>query len=637
MSSINFQMERLKKLTVVQKETWQGGFIRAPGWVTGEEQKPYRPWMIIWLSIPTKLAHHSEPVLPKEKDLVPAFNTLVDFACNQELAGYLPGKIEVKDTALAEYLEGALAELGIKVVQRQRLISLERLIDDMVESVCDGPQVPGSLRTKGVTIEHMRSFAEAAFEFYLAQPWRHLDDEDLITIEHPIVDNSLRYVSIMGSGGQTYGLSFFDSQEQYNSMFKIKPQDFFAHNEQVWSMIFDTITELPLDDADLWEDYDLPVAGDDAYPVACSFGRQGKFRRPGVNILTFMEGLMRALAQTTEEQMDAGPWEILVETFKGPMTFKLVLQDLLEPGEKKTSDQAKARNGMPDRRALERNITDLHKLLEDHEFENVDQINQFLEQHVQQGDIPHKEPTTPLEKAQDLAYQAFDAQGRKQLLLARQALEICPDCADAYVLLAERTPDAQKAQDLYLEGILAGERALGKEFFEQEAGRFWGLVETRPYMRARLGLAQCLEALDQDEQAADHYREMLRLNPHDNQGVRDMLLSCLLSIEKDEEVEALLKKYKHDKPLAIWSYTKALVSFRIRGDNATYRKHLQHAFSVNPQVVQYLLDEEDLPFEMPDNYGIGSEEEAVLCADQLMDVWLDTPGAADWLEEQATG
>ena len=79
------------------------------------------------------------------------------------------------------------------------------------------------------------------------------------------------------------------------------------------------------------------------------------------------------------------------------------------------------------------------------------------------------------------------------------------------------------------------------------------------------------------------------------------------------------------------------MSFRIRGDNATSRKHLQHAFSVNPQVVQYLLDEEDLPFEMPSSFSPGSEQEAVLCADQLMDVWLDTPGATDWLEAQAPG
>ncbi|MFC1783456.1 DUF6930 domain-containing protein, partial [Planctomycetota bacterium] len=206
MSSFNFQIERLKKLTLLQNETWQGGFVRMPGWITGEERKPYRPWMVLWLSILDKVAHHSEPVLPEEKNFALVLNTLTDFACNDKLAGYLPGKIEVKDSALAEYLKGVLAEVGIKVIQRNRLISLERLMDDMVESMCDGITVPGALETKGVTIEQMRAFAEAASEFYQAQPWQHLSDEDFITIEHPIVDNALGYVTVMGHGGQTFGL-----------------------------------------------------------------------------------------------------------------------------------------------------------------------------------------------------------------------------------------------------------------------------------------------------------------------------------------------------------------------------------------------------------------------------------------------
>ena len=35
-------------------------------------------------------------------------------------------------------------------------------------------------------------------------------------------------------------------------------------------------------------------------------------------------------------------------------------------------------------------------------------------------------------------YRAFEASAAEQLRLAREALKISPDCADAYVLLAER-------------------------------------------------------------------------------------------------------------------------------------------------------------------------------------------------------
>ena len=56
--------------------------------------------------------------------------------------------------------------------------------------------------------------------------------------------------------------------------------------------------------------------------------------------------------------------------------------------------------------------------------------------------------------------------------LARRALAIWPDCADAYNLLGELADDPAEAADLYRQGIEAGRRAVGPEFFEQAAGRF---------------------------------------------------------------------------------------------------------------------------------------------------------------------
>ena len=69
---------------------------------------------------------------------------------------------------------------------------------------------------------------------------------------------------------------------------------------------------------------------------------------------------------------------------------------------------------------------------------------------------------TPLSKAQDLMYQAFGSHDPKERVkLAKQALELSPDCADAYVLLAEHTKSRKEALDLFEKGVAAGERALG--------------------------------------------------------------------------------------------------------------------------------------------------------------------------------
>jgi hypothetical protein len=97
---------------------------------------------------------------------------------------------------------------------------------------------------------------------------------------------------------------------------------------------------------------------------------------------------------------------------------------------------------------------------------------------------------TPLSRAQDVMYRAFDTrEPEKRVELARAALEISPDCADAYVLLAEESKGRKDAIQLFEKAVAAGERALGPDAFANDVGHFWGLIETRPYMRAREGLA----------------------------------------------------------------------------------------------------------------------------------------------------
>jgi tetratricopeptide (TPR) repeat protein len=141
---------------------------------------------------------------------------------------------------------------------------------------------------------------------------------------------------------------------------------------------------------------------------------------------------------------------------------------------------------------------------------------------------------TPLTKAQDLIYQAFEEPDpEKRAGLAKQALALSPDCADAHVLLAEQARTRKEALDLYQQAVAAGERAIGPDTFREEVGHFWGLLETRPYMRAREGLAHTLWTLGRREEAAEHLHDLLRLNPGDNQGVRYTLASWLLDLGRD--------------------------------------------------------------------------------------------------------
>jgi tetratricopeptide (TPR) repeat protein len=184
--------------------------------------------------------------------------------------------------------------------------------------------------------------------------------------------------------------------------------------------------------------------------------------------------------------------------------------------------------------------------------------------------------------------------------------------------------------------VSAGERALGPRVFEEEAGHFWDLVETRPYMRARFGLAQVLERLGRREEAMDHYRELLRLNANDNQGVRDLLLPVLLIAGRDDEAGALLDRYAEDA-MAVCRYGRALVTFRREGDSSAARDHRRQALLANRRVAKYLAGAAPLPDEDPETYAVGSEDEAVLAARTLAEAWRATPGAEAWLTAAGGG
>lgn len=249
--------------------------------------------------------------------------------------------------------------------------------------------------------------------------------------------------------------------------------------------------------------------------------------------------------------------------------------------------------------------------------------------------IGHFETDEALDAAQDLVFDAWETSDpRQRLRLAKQALEISPLCADAYLLLAEAAETPEKAIALYRQAVETGERALGAAAFEEDVGNFWGLIQTRPYMRARHMLAMALWQAGERDEALVHWRDLLRLNPNDNQGVRYVLLQSLLEIGGDDEAGELMERYKGDAS-AEWAWSKALLTFRRKGDCATSRAALARAVKVNCHVPAYLFSKKRLPKSLPDYVGFGDKNEAVAYVCGAAAAWAATAGALDWAESVA--
>jgi tetratricopeptide (TPR) repeat protein len=300
---------------------------------------------------------------------------------------------------------------------------------------------------------------------------------------------------------------------------------------------------------------------------------------------------------------------------------------------KKPRRQDTLNSAAVDRRALESSLADIGRLLSEHQSGSIDEANKFIQEYLKSGKPFPSAPRSSQEQAQDVMYQAWDAVGPQRIKLARKALEISADCADAYVLLAEetaRTPE--EAKPLYEQGVKAGERALGPEVFKEDVGHFWGILETRPYMRARAGLAQCLWAMGEHRQAIIHFTDMLRLNPGDNQGLRYLLATLLLEVGDDKALQALLNQYDDDYS-ASWKYSSALLAFRQAGKSEKANALLTEAITYNHFVPPYLLGRKKLPHRMPAYISFGDENEAVDYAAGARAAWQKAQGALDWLRE----
>lgn len=108
--------------------------------------------------------------------------------------------------------------------------------------------------------------------------------------------------------------------------------------------------------------------------------------------------------------------------------------------------------------------------------------------------------------------------------LFRKALQQDPSLADAYNGLGNTLYDRGRfaeAQAMYRTGLEKARAELGSDGIYDYA--WWEDLDTRPYMRARHGLGLSYWQQGKFEDAIGEFKELLKRNPNDNQGVRFLL------------------------------------------------------------------------------------------------------------------
>ncbi len=111
---------------------------------------------------------------------------------------------------------------------------------------------------------------------------------------------------------------------------------------------------------------------------------------------------------------------------------------------------------------------------------------------------------------------------------AWEVLNVSPYCVDAFNLLAGESRILDEKIYFYQQAIRAGRMILGEPCIQGELGHLWSNIDTRPYMRALKGHADCLREAGRREQAIEAYEELLRLDPGRSSGYQVRPVSLLV-------------------------------------------------------------------------------------------------------------
>jgi tetratricopeptide (TPR) repeat protein len=250
-----------------------------------------------------------------------------------------------------------------------------------------------------------------------------------------------------------------------------------------------------------------------------------------------------------------------------------------------------------------------------------------------------KKPSTTADRkaAQKIVWDAWDAltvaEARK---LAKKALEIDSACPDAFNVLAFHERNPQKRKEYYKEAVRTFRERYKKVYFNENSGCFWGILETRPFMRALQGYGRSLWEDGETAQAIETYGYMLELNPNDNQGMRFVLINWLFIAGDLNGVRKLLSQYEDN--VAGILFGKLLLSLLDGKYKKRRKKILLEVTAYNPHLAPYLLGERKLPRTIPDRITLGSAiEVASYLLDEFgKDAWEKYPQALETLKALIT-
>lgn len=257
----------------------------------------------------------------------------------------------------------------------------------------------------------------------------------------------------------------------------------------------------------------------------------------------------------------------------------------------------------------------IKEFLENTDAKDEDELNEALGKFIEQynnGEIEYE--NTPLDEAYELLEKAENAKTMKEAKrLAKKAFETSNACFDAKLFLADIEENSLKSNKILNEGLEFEKKRLEQEdYFDKEnIGHFYGIFETRPYIRGLYIKARNLSYEGKYKKAIEVCKEILKLNESDNTGARYLLMALYAVIEEEKDMLDLYKKYYKENNLEMLFPLFALY-YKKEDDNKA-KKYLDMINKANKHFIKFFKEtiklEED---SMPGYYSKGNASEVLM-------------------------
>ncbi len=288
----------------------------------------------------------------------------------------------------------------------------------------------------------------------------------------------------------------------------------------------------------------------------------------------------------------------------------------------------------------EKIFREMQKFMEANEFESEEQASAAMQEFIAQyNENLQSRNAMELETAWDCLEMAYDAPTEKEAVrYAQKALELDEHCTDAEVIIADIKygSDPEKFKKKLEKIITKAEKYLREEgcFDDDCIGAFWGIIETRPYMRARCTYIELLTALGKHKKAVDECEELLELNSSDNAGIRYILMGLYACFEDELSAMRLYREYNE---CSVHMLLPLITLYYKKDSYKTAEKYLR--LIRGEGFDRYFLDSEDdydddddMPF--IDGYRRGSEEEVIYAIEKCKFLYASAPGVLEWISQK---